>query len=114
MNKNIQDLIIVLKDGRKLPCSMEVDQSPKDYDVELQQWAEDDYDQIDRIDPWEGVKAIRLKDGTVIHCNALYINRNESVEEIGSYKEACDGLDNLGIEDGYFELLQTEDIECLD
>ena len=59
----------------------------------------------------EGVKAIRLKDGTVIHCNALYVNRNENVEELGSYKEVCAGLDNLGIENEYFELLQQEDFD---
>ena len=109
MNKNVQDLIIVLRDGRKLPCSMEVNQAPKDFDIELQEWAEDDYDQIERLDPWKGVKAIRLQDGTVIHCREIYPDK----EELESYTEAADGLARLGHTDGYFELLQDDDINNL-
>ena len=111
MDKNVQDLIIILKDGRKLPCSMEVNQAPKDFDIELQEWLGDDYDLFDHLDGWYDVKAVRLKDGTVIYCNAIYPLKSEHVEEISSYKDVIDTFAFMGIEDEYFEIIQQEDID---
>ena len=111
MEKEIRDYVIVLQDGRKLPCSMEANQAPKDFDIELQEWAENDYDQIVRIDPWQGVKGVRLKDGTEIYCNAIYPLRSDYVEEISSYKDVVEAFTFMGIEDEYFEIIQQEDID---
>ena len=108
MKERVEDLIIVLTDGRKLPCRMNVIQSPKDFDIELQEWAEDNYDLIDHLDPWEKVRALKLSDGTIVDCNAIYPDSDEPVEEIQSYVDACEGLDRLGLNAEYFELIRDD------
>ena len=110
MAKKYQDFIIVLKDGRKLPCTLDVNLCSGDIDIELQQWAEDDYDQIDRLDPWKDVVGVELEDGNQILCNALYPDRSDSVNEVASYQDMKDGLAFMGLENEKVTLLQSEDI----
>ena len=111
MAKKYQDFIIVLKDGRKLPCTLDVNQRSGDIDIELQQLVEDDYDQIDRLDPWKDVVGVELEDGNQILCNALYPDRSVSVSEVASYQDLKKGLSFMGLENEKINLLQSEDIK---
>ena len=100
-----------MKDGRKLPCTLDPSMCSGDIDIELQQWAEDDYEQIDRVDPWNDVIGVELKDGNQILCNALYPNQSDSVHEVASYQDLIDGLALMGLENEKVTLLQSEDIK---
>lgn len=90
---------------------MDVNLCSGDIDIELQQWAEDDYDQIGRLDPWKDVVGVELEDGNQTLCNAPYPDRLDSVSEVSCYQDMKDGLAFMGPENEKIILLQSDDIK---
>lgn len=109
--KKSNDYIVIMKDGRKLPFST-TEGDPKNVDIELQQWFEDEYFLIDDMTQWKDVIAIRLSNGRELSRNTLYQEAFSWDHTIPSYDDVEAGLRRLGLEKEVFafEILTEADI----
>ena len=106
--KKIFDYIVELNDGRKLGFSTD-DLDPKNFDISLQEWFEDDYFEIKNINKWENVVAVRPQNTCEVWMNALYPFKTKPVSEVKSYQDAINGLQYYGFNDWYFEIITRDE-----
>lgn len=111
MEKKSYDYIVEMNDGRLLPFSLDEPVSGKEFDMELSEWFEDDYNNIKNCREWSDVVGIKF-DNLELMKNAIYPQKNESVHEIESYQDILEGLAYLGwTELPNFELITTDTLD---